>query len=271
MQKYLLHVFLALFVFVAITGIVDSTPTTAAPLFDFNEECNQEGCDNEEIEELYDSFASECIDEGCNREEVLELAGPSSSIDPMYLAFCRLGHNFTWRFSPSGTTNCAGPVMRRLGIRRFTTSALTNAQADTILQNASNILQTSNGAGDVACNVTLTRGGNVTAFATGDGSIDSQTEFNAVIGLPGYVKVVNQINWCSGLIPNIIGCSPTPGTSLAVVRFNPTAVQEGILWAHEYGHTKGLPDLATPLRIMNGVNGAANTRVIADECTAFRN
>jgi hypothetical protein len=131
------------------------------------------------------------------------------------------------------------------------------------------ILQTNNGSGDVPCDVEFVRDGGVTVFAIGDGSIDSQAEFNTVIGLPGYVKVVNQINWCDGIGFNIIGCAPTPGSSLAVVRFT-TIHQEGILWAHEYGHTQGLPHRSGNV-VMNGVIGPKNTRVNATECNAYHN
>jgi flavodoxin len=125
-----------------------------------------------------------------------------------------------------------------LRVRRFASTVLDDARADVILADATVVLQTNDGAGDRACLVHFTRDGAVTQFSTGDGSIDSQSEFNAVIALPGFVKVVNQINWCGGIIPNVIGCAPVPGSSLVVVRF--TANQEGILWAHEYGHTQSL-------------------------------
>jgi hypothetical protein len=146
---------------------------------------------------------------------------------------------------------------------------LTNAQADAILADATTVLKTNDGEGDVSCNVEFSRSGNVSVFSTGDGSIDSQAEFNAIIGLPGYVAVVNQINWCGSLIPNIIGCAPVPGNSLAVVRF--TSSLEGILWAHEFGHTKGLSHRnGDPNAVMNGVINSSRLRVTTDECSAFR-
>ena len=130
----------------------------------------------------------------------------------------------------------AGFTTHLLGVRRFTTSVLTNADADRILADATTVLQTNDGPGDVACNVNLNRTGNVTVFADGDGSIDSAAEFNTIIGLAGHIKVVNQINWCGVLLPNVIGCAPVPGNSLVVVRF--TTNQEGILWAHEFGRKR---------------------------------
>jgi len=54
------------------------------------------------------------------------------------------------------------------------------------------------------------------------------------------VKVVRRILWCGGPGGSIIGCAPLPSSvvNLSVVRFTPA--QEGILWAHEYGHNCGL-------------------------------
>jgi hypothetical protein len=163
-----------------------------------------------------------------------------------------------------------GLVNQNLQVSRFTTSIMANGDADAIFAAASPVLQVNHGAGDVACPVAFTRNGNVSVFATGDGSIDSAAEFNAVIGLPGWVKVVNQINWCGGLLPNVIGCAPVPGNSLAVVRF--TNALEGILLAHEFGHNRGLSHRNDdPNAVMNGTIGATRLRVTAAECTAFQN
>ncbi len=168
-----------------------------------------------------------------------------------------------------GGNGPTGPqVIHNLQISRFTTTPLDNARADAILADMSTILQTSDGAGDVACNVGFTRNGDVTAFATGTGMINSQADFTAVNGLPGQVKVVNQINWCGGLAPNIIGCAPVPGPSMVVVRF--TANQEGILWVHEFGHNKGLSHRNGNDLVMNPVIGSTKRQVNEDECNAYR-
>jgi hypothetical protein len=166
---------------------------------------------------------------------------------------------------------CPGCDATRISLRisRFNTAALTDAEADRILADATTALQTNDGPGDTACNVVLVRNGAVTSFATGDGSIDSNAEFNTVIGLAGEVKVVNQINWCGSLIPNVIGCAPVPGASLSVVRF--TANEEGLLWAHEFGHNRGLNHRNDDANaIMNGVIGFVRRRVTGAECTAYR-
>ena len=158
---------------------------------------------------------------------------------------------------------------RPLELSRFTTAALTNANADSILDDATRVLWRNDGAADDACSVRLYRRGNVAVFNNGNGIINSQADFNAINGLGGRVKVVNQINWCGALIPNVIGCAPVPGTSQVVVRF--TANQEGILWAHEYGHTRGLNHVTGGTSVMNGTIATTRTMVSANECDAFDN
>jgi len=161
------------------------------------------------------------------------------------------------------------PPSRPLAVSRFNTSVLTDADADRILDAATAALFRNDGAGDVSCSVRLHRTGNVGVFNNGNGIINSQADFNTIIGLPGRVKVVNQINWCGALIPNVIGCAPTPGNSNVLVRTG--ANQEGVLWAHEYGHTRGLPDLTSANSIMNGTININNQRVTAGECNSFDN
>ncbi len=161
-------------------------------------------------------------------------------------------------------------VTQQLAVSRHTSTTLDNARADAIFSDATTVLQTNDGQGDVACGVEFLRQGDVTEFNTGDGSIDSGAEFNAIIGLPGNVKVVNAINWCGGLAPNIIGCAPVPGNSLAVIRF--TENQEGILLAHEYGHNKGLSHRTDDQNaLMFPSIGTDRRRVTQAECDAFRN
>ncbi len=104
-------------------------------------------------------------------------------------------------------------------------------------------------------------------FTAGNGVINSAADFQQALNQPGFVKVVNQINWCGAILPNVIGCAPVPGNSMVVVRF--TAAREGILWAHEYGHTKGLSHRNDPNAVMNPVIGPTRLRVNSAECTAY--
>jgi hypothetical protein len=54
---------------------------------DYNEECRNEGCNTEELVELYESYESECREESCDVEEVRELAGRRDAINDMLNAF----------------------------------------------------------------------------------------------------------------------------------------------------------------------------------------
>jgi len=130
----------------------------------------------------------------------------------------------------------ANVVRQKLTVRRHTKTRLDNTCVDCILADATEILQTKDDADDVACPVRLVRKGDVTAFSTGTGSIDSQADFDTIMRLPGDVKLVEEINWCGGLKPDIKGCARR-GESLAVVPIDPSLT--GVLWAHEYGHVKG--------------------------------
>lgn len=166
------------------------------------------------------------------------------------------------------TGTAGAPTARRLRVRRFVTATLTDADVDRILADASASLQARDGAGDTACAVRFERDGGVDTFTDGNGSIDSAAAFAALMALPGHVKAVNQINWCGALIPGVIGCAPVPGNSLAIVRFE--AALEGLLWAHEMGHNRGLNHRGDPNAVMNGTIEAAHRELDAGECLAFQ-
>jgi hypothetical protein len=152
-------------------------------------------------------------------------------------------------------------------VSRHTSTTLSNADADRIIADAVRVLGSTELAGDFRCIVGVQRDGDVTTFTQG-AIINSQADLDTVLGLPGSAKVVSQINWCGALIPNVIGCAYTPGSSLAVVRFTPS--QEGILWAHEFGHNKGLPHVTTPNNVMSPVISPSNTTVTSAQCDNYR-
>ncbi len=177
-----------------------------------------------------------------------------------------------WASVPVAVAFDAPLIQHLRQVRRFTTSSLPQEAADKILTDATVVLQAFDGPDvvsrdDVACPVNMLRNGPVSTFATGDGSIDSQAEFNTLMGIAGHIKVVNQINWCGALIPNVIGCAPVPGNSLAVVRF--TRRLEGILWVHEFGHNKGLGHRDVPNAVMRPFIGITHRRITAGECNAY--
>ena len=155
-----------------------------------------------------------------------------------------------------------------LSVQRFQTSTLTNADADRILADATTVLRVSDGPDDVATNVRFSRTGNAGVFNTGNGTVNSAADFSAIIALDGDIKIVNAINWCGGPGAGIIGCAPTPGGSLAAVRFS--ADREGILWAHEFGHNQSLPHRDGNNNVMNPFITTTARRVNQTESDAYR-
>lgn len=166
--------------------------------------------------------------------------------------------------TPTPPTN-----LRQLAVSRHNSVTLTNARADQILDDMTLIARTIDHAGDIPADVTFQRTGNVVVFSTGTGNIDSQADFVAVTSLPGEVKVVNQINWCGGIAPNIIGCARVPGTSLIVVRFNGN--EEGVLWLHEHGHNKGRPHRNGATAVMDPTIAPNHRDLDQAEATAIEN
>jgi hypothetical protein len=167
-------------------------------------------------------------------------------------------------------TNAPRIIIRNLTISRHNVAALTNAEADSILADASTVLQTNNGPGDVACRVSLVRSPDVVVFTAGDGSLGTQAELSQVFNLPGNVKVVDDVDFCAGSFnTSIIGCGQLPGTSFITERF--TANQEGILWAHEMGHNVGLDHRNDSTdNLMFWTIGTNRQRINQTECNAFQ-
>lgn len=138
--------------------------------------------------------------------------------------------------------NPPGSDTRRVDVivHRHSTVALTNADADRILADMGTTLQRKDSPQDVATPVRFVRNGAVRVLpANIAGTIQTQAEWSALMAAGTGVKVVQAIRWCGGPGGSIIGCAPVPSAkmNLAVVRFSSN--QEGILWAHEYGHNAG--------------------------------
>jgi len=160
---------------------------------------------------------------------------------------------------------------KELNINRYHRTSLTQARADQITIDMTNILRTVDGPGDVFCDIAFVRG-SMTTFTTGDGSIDTQAELNAVFNLPGRVKVVNRINFCEGRIdPSFIGCGQTPGNSFIMERSTSSSCpeREGILWVHEYGHNKGLPHRNQSYAVMHQTFNCNHRRINSTESQAY--
>ena len=157
-------------------------------------------------------------------------------------------------------------VIHQLQVNHHTAIPITEAEADQILGDGTNVIQTGNGPGDVPCAVELVRTGGIGTFPA-PRFINSSADMDAAELLPGQVQVVDQINWCGGFSPNIIGCASVPGNSLVVVRFNPNL--EGILWLHEFGHNKGRNHRNDQNAVMAPSIGTTRTHVNAVECAAY--
>ena len=74
-----------------------ATPASA----NYREECENEGCNTEEISELYNSYKSECIDSSCSKQDVQNIAGHkySEGLRRMFAAFSSINRiDFTKGF-----------------------------------------------------------------------------------------------------------------------------------------------------------------------------
>ncbi len=146
-------------------------------------------------------------------------------------------------------------------------AALTGAEADRILAEMTKILRENDGPGDTECDIRLERDGAVREILVGDGAIDSAAEWDEVMRIDANVIVVPDINWCAEPSVSAMGCSPNPGSKILVER---DAVFSGILWAHEYGHTRGLHHRDDADVVMRKFTGESHRRINQTENNAYR-
>lgn len=157
---------------------------------------------------------------------------------------------------------------RGLSVRRHTSAALTNDEANEIYNETTLVLWRRETMDDLSCDVRPFLSGTVGTFTAGDGFIDTEKEWDTVNGQSGFVKVVSAINWC-GKITTALGCADVGSSSMVVVRLA-APMNEGILWAHEYGHTRGLGHRSGSTSLMHPTYALGHTAVNADECKAFK-
>jgi matrixin len=122
----------------------------------------------------------------------------------------------------------------------------TDSEADQILTEATNIVAKQDGPGDVICDISLERSGTVKISSKYPLEINSAGQFNDAKQLGTNVVVVDRIRYCGGFGSGILGCGSVPGHCFVVVRnvvSNGTSgpVIKGQVWAHEFGHNRGLP------------------------------
>ena len=146
-------------------------------------------------------------------------------------------------------------------------ATLSEADADGILAGMSDVLRAFDGGFDLECNVAFCRQGTIAEYAIGDGIIDTESELTDVLAFPAYIKVARTVDFCDGEFGAYKGCAR--GRTFTVER----APNDGVVWAHEYGHTQGLahrsPD--DPNAVMTeGGTSASSRRVNSRECTFYR-
>jgi hypothetical protein len=154
------------------------------------------------------------------------------------------------------------------------TPLMTLAQVDAALQAGNALLQTdADGrlAEDVACNVAMRASGNLRiAPSLGLWAIDDFDELDRALSMGGPV-IVNAINYCAGIGANIVGCARRSASpQLVVVPFlNAQAAHRGTLWAHEFGHTRGLPHRESNSGNLMFPSVNTGGLINGSECSAF--
>ena len=157
------------------------------------------------------------------------------------------------------TAAALDPVVIPLDVRDQSTSELLEADATEIAKTASTIVTVKHGSNDVECPVTL----QVQKRDRIEGvpmTIQTEADFKALFadvqspvqttpsptpaGPPElrHVRVVKSIRWCITDETRVAGCAI--GLNVAVTRRD--SDREGVLWAHEIGHTRTLTDRYGP-------------------------
>jgi hypothetical protein len=151
---------------------------------------------------------------------------------------------------------------------------LTQSEIENILKLASDLLQKTPNS----CPVGFKLSGPVTTFNNAPAIINNGHELEEVHSVPADVKVVQRINFCLGVFDQegFLGCAWRPkGRKTVIVTTEMVGAVPGRhpnLWAHEFGHTTGLPhrtdadDVALMLREIKAFHKEINS----DECDHLR-
>lgn len=166
--------------------------------------------------------------------------------------------------SAMGCGNCAAPARNpvaiplEIAIHPTASPQMDWQDAADLLRKTSLIVTSKDANEDTYCPVDLTLE-SFGSFEIGNGVIASQFDFDEVFqNGPGsnlstgttatgaadtplsprtrHVRVVSEVAWCGAEVASAAGCAD--GLRIVVARRNP--IIEGILWAHEVGHTRGL-------------------------------
>jgi hypothetical protein len=127
------------------------------------------------------------------------------------------------------------------------------------------------------CDVTFKLVGEVEPFASRHTphTISDKNDLEAVHREPADVKIVKAIDFCkrdSVFESEFIGCSWRPRgrpKTMIVTQVEPRL--RPILWAHEFGHTRGLPHRRNPEALMSPCTlFGDNVQITTRECSCFR-
>jgi len=143
-------------------------------------------------------------------------------------------------------------------------AAAANYTAGTTLLQTDNMI-----CADVPCCVVLNKSGATGSVGVaGDGLdvITSTAELNSVFAFnTHHVKVVTSASNCCGVAGAILGCASTTTRNIVMVEGAPADV-----WAHEFGHTKGLAHNNTCAQLIMHATNLNTNAVTNAECTSFR-
>ena len=144
-------------------------------------------------------------------------------------------------------------------------TGLTQPIVEQILAGASSLLKDRNG-----CDVKFTLDGPVGTFTGAPKDITNAAQLEAVHRVDADIKVVESITFCkTHRRGGYIGCAWRRNGAKTVI-VTPLVAKAHILWAHEFGHTKGLPHragdqvLMTPCRI-----SPITVEINQHECNCF--
>lgn len=155
------------------------------------------------------------------------------------------------------------------------TGGMSEDEADRILADASRVLHDADGSDDVPCPILLRRAGALRRLPVAAPLIvrsgEDFRDLRALAGEARAVVIVNDILWCGAEGSTILGCAVIPDNVLVVRRW--VRGIEGSVWAHEFGHNRGLDHVTDPVartaRLMNAFLDESSRQIRGNECGAF--
>ena len=167
-----------------------------------------------------------------------------------------------------GAGSLASTVIKThaLSVSRHITVTLDEKRVKINFATASQLLQINDLSctDEVACPVGFSLDTNISTFGTakdGFDIVDTGPKLIAVSAKPGAFKVVDSITYCAGG-GSSLGCT-FGGSSIIEASADPD------VWAHEFGHVKGLPDVGDCSGWIMNETARNTTAVNLGECICF--